>query len=431
MKMTSRLTLVGGAFLLASAGVLAQAVPAGVPAGARACAQDGGACRVTGNWTGVYGVQGRFVAISGSGPFTCLPSGFPTQGGLPNLRVGDPAPNVQKTCWVAQGSVPASGTTPGSVPATGRTPGQVPATGTTPAAGQQTQTVGRITFNTTPAPATLASDGQSSARAEYVFRATGHDGTTPYVGSLPVTAIRVSGDGTLTCSRLTTNSTAKYGAGVVLAYKVTGFSDVQLNNNEVLRATTQFALALNDREFCKGSFRYERDTRERVTAKFQLMVGDSNSGAAATAPINIYFRAPTAVAPRFHNTNERPPIGRGVFESAILSSAKQTPFKYGLVYFNSYGLTAPGSTVECTLGSREPIRLTVDASGRVPLAGNINVSMRPRAAGSTSPAVWDVTTSLTGTTPAFTLAKGQNIGAVSCRSADTPPATFTQPLGNW
>jgi hypothetical protein len=277
----------------------------------------------------------------------------------------------------------------------------------------------------------LAADGQSSARAEYVFRATGHDGTTPYVGSLPVTAIRLSGDGTLTCSRLTTNSTAQYGAGVVLAYRVTGFSDVQLNNNEVLRATTQFTLALNDRQFCTGSFRYDRNTIDPVTARFQLMVGDSNSGAAATAPINIYFRAPTAVAPRFHNVNDGTPISRTLFERAMTNSDKQAAFRYGLVYFNSYGLTSPGSTVECTLGSSQAIRLTVSANGRVPLAGNINVRSRPRAAGDTSALVWDATTSLTGTSPVFTMVRGQNIGAVSCRSADTPPAMFTQPLGNW
>jgi hypothetical protein len=68
-----------------------------VPQGARNCATDSKKCLVAGTWTGVYGANGKFAKISGSGDFVCLPSTF---------KIADPVPGVLKTCWVI-GAAPA------------------------------------------------------------------------------------------------------------------------------------------------------------------------------------------------------------------------------------------------------------------------------------------------------------------------------------
>lgn len=95
----------------ASAPAPAQAAT-GIPAGAAACVTDGGTCRRSGAWTGVYGVNGRFVNIAGSGDFVCLPD---------RLRVADPAPGVQKTCYVTGGSATTAAPAPAPTPATAPT----------------------------------------------------------------------------------------------------------------------------------------------------------------------------------------------------------------------------------------------------------------------------------------------------------------------
>lgn len=76
---------------------LAPVVITSVPAGMTACGTDGNKCNVSGDWTGVYGAGSRFVAIKGTGAFTCLPG---------TLMVDDPVPNVGKTCYVTA-AVPA------------------------------------------------------------------------------------------------------------------------------------------------------------------------------------------------------------------------------------------------------------------------------------------------------------------------------------
>jgi hypothetical protein len=62
-----------------------------VPADVRGCAVDFGQCNQAGLWVGVYGANGKYVSIAGSGPFTCLPGTF---------SISDPVENVQKTCSV-------------------------------------------------------------------------------------------------------------------------------------------------------------------------------------------------------------------------------------------------------------------------------------------------------------------------------------------
>jgi hypothetical protein len=68
-----------------------------VPQGARNCATDGKKCLVAGTWTGVYGANGTFAKISGTGDFVCDPKTF---------KIADPVPKVLKTCWVI-GAAPA------------------------------------------------------------------------------------------------------------------------------------------------------------------------------------------------------------------------------------------------------------------------------------------------------------------------------------
>lgn len=62
-----------------------------VPADMGECAKDFGQCNQAGLWVGVYGANGKYVSIAGSGPFTCLPGTF---------SISDPVENVQKTCSV-------------------------------------------------------------------------------------------------------------------------------------------------------------------------------------------------------------------------------------------------------------------------------------------------------------------------------------------
>lgn len=61
------------------------------PAGIKACGTDGQTCAMTGAWAGYYGANTTFVPISGSGAFKCLPASF---------NIGDPLPNVLKSCYV-------------------------------------------------------------------------------------------------------------------------------------------------------------------------------------------------------------------------------------------------------------------------------------------------------------------------------------------
>jgi hypothetical protein len=63
---------------------------------------------VTGSWTGVYGANGKFAKISGSGSFTCLPK---------NLGIEDPAPRVAKTCYLTSGTMASSATATRAAPA--------------------------------------------------------------------------------------------------------------------------------------------------------------------------------------------------------------------------------------------------------------------------------------------------------------------------
>ena len=67
------------------------------------CAADGKICNAVGDWTGVYGVTGKYVAISGNGPFTCLPKGFvkfPSATSPKDTGVDDPASGVVKSCYI-------------------------------------------------------------------------------------------------------------------------------------------------------------------------------------------------------------------------------------------------------------------------------------------------------------------------------------------
>jgi len=67
------------------------ATPPTAKAGYRACAHDTQECTIIGLWSGKYGANGRFVNISGTGSFKCMPAA---------LSVADPAPNIRKTCFV-------------------------------------------------------------------------------------------------------------------------------------------------------------------------------------------------------------------------------------------------------------------------------------------------------------------------------------------
>lgn len=85
-----------------------------IPSGAVLCAADGKICNATGDWTGVYGVTGKFVAISGNGPFTCLPKGFvkfPSATTPKDTGADDPASGVVKSCYVVGKIAAAAATT--------------------------------------------------------------------------------------------------------------------------------------------------------------------------------------------------------------------------------------------------------------------------------------------------------------------------------
>ena len=58
---------------------------------ARLCAPQGGICNITGTAVAVYGADTRYTAVVVSQAFSCT-----------NPVMGDPAPGVQKACYVAQ-----------------------------------------------------------------------------------------------------------------------------------------------------------------------------------------------------------------------------------------------------------------------------------------------------------------------------------------
>ena len=80
---------------------------ASVPAGFTPCAVDGGTCRVTpgATVTVYYGAKTTFAVLTGRGDFVCLPNTF---------SIGDPVPNVQKTCYTnaTLAAAPAAPSTP-------------------------------------------------------------------------------------------------------------------------------------------------------------------------------------------------------------------------------------------------------------------------------------------------------------------------------
>lgn len=95
------------------AATVAAAAGLQIPAGAVLCAADGKVCNASGDWSGVYGVTGKYVAISGTGPFTCLPKGFvkfPSATTPKDTGVDDPASGVVKSCYVV-GKVTQAATT--------------------------------------------------------------------------------------------------------------------------------------------------------------------------------------------------------------------------------------------------------------------------------------------------------------------------------
>src|SRR3954468_22491404 len=66
-----------------------------VPAGYVACAADGKPCNVPASATNVsiyYGAGTTFATFTGSGTFTCSPSGL--------NNIADPASGKAKICWV-------------------------------------------------------------------------------------------------------------------------------------------------------------------------------------------------------------------------------------------------------------------------------------------------------------------------------------------
>ena len=382
---------------------------ASVPTGYASCATDGGTCKVTPkiNVSVYYGAKGRFAVALGSGDFVCNPKTF---------GINDPVPGVQKTCYF-----------------------------------REAQSPGSIAFDTssTATPATLSSNGQNSVDAYYTFKVNGTDGKPYDFGAMFPVTVRAwywdqgrtdpqgHKDGSLTCSG---NGTAyafeKKGAVVAVKYKVTGFDDVVTDRpgGEITSASARFTLGVGGAT-CTGSFRYARDTINRVTANFQLTVSDpKNSQFTAQAPIKVSFQSPTMVAPRlFYDAGSSRPIMRGLFESAITSPypEKTMAFNYRMVYFNGYGLAAAGTTFKCTLGT-SAISLTTDSNGQIPLNGVIKVAMQPRTTTPPiPPAVWDVTTTLTGSAKPFILTKGKPIGSVSCASSDPTPVTYSADLGNW
>ena len=312
------------------------------------------------------------------------------------------------------------------------------------------QTPGSIAFDNsaTAVPATLSANGQLPMDSYYKFKVTATDGKPFDKGAmLPLVARawfwdqgrkdnKGGKDGSLTCLKDgAVMAFEKTGLTVPIKYTVTGFDDVIAGGagGEITSATVRFTLGVGGGGNCTGSFYYARDTINRVTANFQLTVSDpKNSQFTAQAPIKVSFQAPTIVAPRFfYSVGSERALNRGSFESAIMSSTKTTAFGYRLAYRNGYGMAAPGTKIKCTLGSTE-ITLTTDSYGLVPFRGYVTVAMQPRTTTPPiPPAVWDVTTSLTGSTKVFTLTKGKPIGSVSCTSSDSTPAKYSQDIGNW
>ena len=66
-------------------------IESSVPTGMRSCAVDFATCSQAGIWIGVYGANGVYKNIAGTGDFSCVPGTF---------GLDDPVPNVQKTCSV-------------------------------------------------------------------------------------------------------------------------------------------------------------------------------------------------------------------------------------------------------------------------------------------------------------------------------------------
>ena len=79
-----------------------------LPTNAASCAVDGKTCSRNGQWQGLYGANGKFALISGSGSFVCLPSTF---------GIADPVPGVQKTCYITKAEATSGNSTVSSIDA--------------------------------------------------------------------------------------------------------------------------------------------------------------------------------------------------------------------------------------------------------------------------------------------------------------------------
>lgn len=234
---------------------------------------------------------------------------------------------------------------------------------------------------------------------------------------------------------------AKYGANVYLEYIVTGYDEVQKNTpdtsgNSYLSAKTRFALKFGEGGgvVCTGWFNYFRDTYPTnvVPKNFVLSVYHPKlSSLQAQKIIDLEFAAPLVAAPQiFYSAQNSAPLNTSLFTSAI--QAPGTRFIYMLMYRNGYSLPVPGVKITCTIGNAPPFTVVTNSYSQIPLTGSLTMTMQPRTTKPPiPPAVWDVTTSLTGNSTAFTLTRGQKIGAVKCSSPDATPATFSQDLGTW
>lgn len=312
-----------------------------------------------------------------------------------------------------------------------------------------TQTAASIAFDSTsPNPAIFSSNG-NSVEVYYKFAINDANGKA-YVNGPDVPLIvrayylNVSEDkvqrGSLSCpSTGSVTGQAKNGAIMRLEYVVTGYTNVysSLEPNAINNADVNFTLKLpgsGGQVICTGMFNYFRSTYpdQVVRPMFRLEVSDpKRAGFQAETKINIAFVAPLVAAPRIvYSAANSYPLNTSRFTSAIQTPG--TSFSYRLVYINGYSLPAPGTKITCTIGGAPSFTLVTDSYGQIALTGSITMAMQPRTTTPPiPPAVWDVTTSLTGSNKAFTLTKGKPIGKVSCASPDETPATYSQDLGTW
>lgn len=291
--------------------------------------------------------------------------------------------------------------------------------------------IGSVTYTKDPSSQVFQSNGDVKT-AGYSIEAL-NNGNAPYEGSINV-GTRVSKasawiqnlDKTkyyLNCDSATRVTTNSDGVGFLnVEYQVTGFSNVLYRTgNELESANVNFALKVNGSS-CSGAFNYGASRQSPIEGNFFIVVNNTE------VPLNIGFLAPQEVAADFRMVPMGNLLSASLFTSAITGNRKGL-FQYDFLYRNKYGLLA-GVGVTCTIGNVQLAPLSTDpVTGRLQLKGTISVTEAGRD--DNNKMRWNVNTSLTGNTPAFTLVSGQNIGSVTCSPSDDKAAAYIQTLGDW